>query len=63
MGERIDKAKGKIKQAVANLTGDEKLKHEGQLDELRGQAKGVVEDVKSIVKETVKDAKTAAADD
>jgi len=54
MGEIIDKVKGKIKQAVGAATGDEKLEREGKIDELKGDAKGVVEDVKHAVKEVVK---------
>lgn len=51
MGEIIDKTKGKIKQAVGSLTGDEKLKQEGENDELKGQLKGAVKDVKHAVKD------------
>jgi len=50
MGEIIDKSKGKIKQAVGDLTGNKKLKREGERDELKGQIKGVVKDVKRAVK-------------
>ena len=50
MGEMIDKAKGKIKQAVGDLTGNKKLQREGKLDELKGKAEGVVEDVKHAIK-------------
>jgi uncharacterized protein YjbJ (UPF0337 family) len=49
MGETIDKAKGKLKQAVADLTGDKELKREGQDDERKGKAEGVVNDVKHAV--------------
>ena len=38
MGEMIDKSKGKIKQAVGDLTGNKKLKREGERDELKGRA-------------------------
>jgi uncharacterized protein YjbJ (UPF0337 family) len=51
MGEIIDKTKGKIKQAVGSLTGDEKLKREGEKDELKGELKGAVKDVKHAVKD------------
>jgi uncharacterized protein YjbJ (UPF0337 family) len=54
MGEMIDKSKGKIKQAVGDLTGNKKLKREGEMDELKGQAKGAVKDVKRAVKRAVK---------
>jgi uncharacterized protein YjbJ (UPF0337 family) len=54
MGEIIDKSKGRIKQAVGDLTGNEKLKREGERDELRGQVKGVVKDVKRAIDKAVK---------
>ena len=54
MGELIDKARGRIKQAVGAVTGDKKLEREGKVDEAVGGAKGVVEDVKHAVKEAVK---------
>lgn len=34
---KIDQAKGKVKQAVGTLTGDDKLKAEGKADELVGK--------------------------
>ncbi len=54
MGELTDKAKGKLKQAAGALTGDDKLKREGEVDEAKGKVKGAVEDVKHAVKEAVK---------
>lgn len=54
MGEIIDKSKGRIKQAVGDLTGNEKLKREGERDELRGQVKGAVKDVKRAIHKAVK---------
>jgi uncharacterized protein YjbJ (UPF0337 family) len=38
----IDQAKGRVKQAVGALTGDDKLKGKGELDETVGQAKTAV---------------------
>ncbi len=46
MGKEVDKAKGKIKQAVGDLTGNKDLKKEGKADERAGNAKGFVADVK-----------------
>lgn len=54
MGEIIDKSKGKIKQAVGDLTGNKKLEREGEEDELKGRVKGVVKDVKRAVEGAVK---------
>jgi len=46
MGKEVDKAKGKIKQAAGDLTGNKDLKKQGKADERAGKAKGVVADVK-----------------
>ena len=54
MGEIIDKAKGKIKQAAGALSGDKNLKREGEVDETKGNVKGAVEDVKHAVKDATK---------
>lgn len=54
MGEILDKTKGRIKQAVGSLTGDEDLKREGQTDELKGAVKGAVADVKQAIKKATK---------
>jgi uncharacterized protein YjbJ (UPF0337 family) len=54
MGELIDKAKGKIKQAAGAVTGNKKLEREGHIDTAKGNAKGTIEDVKHAVKEAAK---------
>ncbi len=54
MGEIIDKAKGRIKQAAGSLTGDKKLQQEGQVDEAKGRVKGAFEDMKHAVKDAAK---------
>ena len=41
-GGKIDQAKGKVKQTVGDLTGNDKLKAEGQVDETVGKAKAAV---------------------
>lgn len=51
MNEIIDKAKGRIKQAVGAVTGNEELKREGQRDEMKGKIEGAVADVKEAVKD------------
>jgi uncharacterized protein YjbJ (UPF0337 family) len=58
MGKEVDKAKGKIKQAVGDITGNKDLKKQGKADERAGKAKGVVADVKDKaddIVDTVKD--------
>ncbi len=52
MGEIIDKVKGRIKQAAGALAGDKRLKHEGKVDETKGEMKGAVEDLKHAVKDS-----------
>ena len=51
---KTDELKGRVKEAAGALTGDEKLKREGQLDQATGQAKQaadkVIEKVKSALK-------------
>ena len=53
MGELIDKAKGKAKQAVGNATGNDSLAGEGVLDEAKGKVKGAFEEVKQAAKNVV----------
>jgi uncharacterized protein YjbJ (UPF0337 family) len=57
MSEYVNKAKGKVKQAVGDLTGNVGLKEEGVRDERKGQVEGVIQDVKDVVKGVAKDAK------
>jgi len=51
MGELIDKAKGKIKQAAGAATGDKNLERRGKVDEAKGNVKGAAEEVKHAAKE------------
>ena len=46
---KIDQAKGKVKQAVGDLTGNDKLKAEGKIDETVGNAKTAVGDAQKKV--------------
>ena len=46
MGENLDQAKGRVKQAAGDLTDDDDLKTEGKLDEMGGKAKEAVEGMK-----------------
>ena len=39
---KTDQAKGKVKQAVGDLTGNDKLKAEGKIDETVGKAKTAI---------------------
>ena len=53
MGENIDKAKGRAKQAAGDLTDDKDLKNEGKADEAGGKVKGVANDVKDTAGDAV----------
>ena len=41
-----DKAKGRVKEAVGDLTDDDELKREGKIDKASGKVKEKVDDVK-----------------
>jgi uncharacterized protein YjbJ (UPF0337 family) len=44
-----DKTKGRIKEAVGDLTDDDELKREGKVDQAAGKVKEKVDDVKDRV--------------
>jgi uncharacterized protein YjbJ (UPF0337 family) len=41
----VDEAKGKAKEAVGDLTDDDKLKNEGKVDQAKGKVKDAVDRV------------------
>ena len=49
----IDKLKGRVKEAVGALTGDQELKRKGQLDQSAAEVKETVEKVVDKAKELV----------
>ncbi len=51
----VDQAKGKVKQAVGDLVGNDKLKAEGKVDETVGKAKTAVGGVQKKVGAAVED--------
>ena len=51
MSGTTDKIKGRIKEAVGDLTDNQRLKDEGQLDEATGKLKTAVERVIDKAKE------------
>ncbi|MGH7788064.1 MAG: CsbD family protein [Candidatus Binatia bacterium] len=53
MSGAMDKAKGRIKEAAGALTGDKKLKREGQVDQAAGDVKDATEKVIDKVKKAV----------
>ncbi|MFJ6837358.1 CsbD family protein [Streptomyces sp. NPDC091209] len=42
----MDKAKGKAKEAVGNVTGNDRMKAEGKMDQAEGEAKEAVHDAR-----------------
>jgi uncharacterized protein YjbJ (UPF0337 family) len=53
-GGQSDQLKGRVKEAAGALTGDAKLKREGQLDQTVGKVKQEVEKVIDKVKDAAK---------
>ena len=53
MSGTADKASGRIKQAVGDLTDNDDLRNEGKKDEAAGKMKGAVDDVKDKVNDVI----------
>ncbi|HEY4778627.1 MAG TPA: CsbD family protein [Solirubrobacterales bacterium] len=49
-----DDAKGRVKEAAGDLTGDKDLKREGKVDQAGGKAKEGVEKVTDKIKDALK---------
>jgi len=46
---------GEVKEAAGKVTGDEKLKRQGQADEVAGKVQNVVGGIKDSIRENQKD--------
>ena len=57
MSGKGDEIKGRIKEAAGALTGDDKLRREGKLDQATGKVKQVVEKVVDKTKDVLDDLK------
>jgi uncharacterized protein YjbJ (UPF0337 family) len=55
MGDKMDQAKGRAKEAAGDLTDDDSLKREGKADRVGGEIKEKVGDVVDKVKDKVDD--------
>jgi len=53
MSGKGEEIKGRVKEAAGALTGDEKLKREGKVDQAAGKTKQAVEKVIDKAKQTV----------
>ena len=60
---KMDKGKGRIKEAVGDLTDNDSLKNEGRADRVGGAAKEKVGDAADKVEETVDHVKDKLARD
>ena len=54
MGENIDEAKGRAKQAAGDLTDDDSLKNEGRVDRAVSDVKEKVDDVADKIKDKIR---------
>jgi len=63
MDINTDKAKGKVKEAAGDLTGNDKLQSEGKADQAAGDVKNVVNDVADKADELVDKVKDAVHKD
>jgi uncharacterized protein YjbJ (UPF0337 family) len=50
---KLDEAKGRLKEAGGDLTGDRELKNEGKVDRATGSVKDAVDDVADKAKDVV----------
>jgi uncharacterized protein YjbJ (UPF0337 family) len=53
MGGKMDKAKGRMKEAAGSVLDDPKLKREGRKDKTKGKVKGKVDKASAKTKEAV----------
>ena len=51
----MDEAKGRVKEAVGDLTDNDDLEREGKFDKAAGKAKDAVDDVKDKVRDAFDD--------
>jgi len=54
VGEKSDEAKGRIKEAAGDLTGNKRLKREGKVDRAGAKVKGKVDKGIDKVKDAVR---------
>ena len=61
--EKLDQAKGSVKEGVGKLTGDEKLEKEGAAEKVVSKVKEVAKDAKDAVEGAVDGVKNAVKKD
>ena len=57
MEEKIDQAKGAIKEGVVKLTGDKKIEKEGAAEKAAAKVKEVADDVQDAIEGTIQGVK------
>ena len=62
MSGQFDQAKGRVKEAAGDLTGDDELKNEGKADRVGGEIKEKAGEVKEKVEDLVDKAKDKIQD-
>jgi uncharacterized protein YjbJ (UPF0337 family) len=50
MDDKIDEAKGRLKEAAGDLTDNDELKAEGKVDQGKGKLKGFIDDIADKLK-------------
>lgn len=53
MGENMDEAKGRVKEAAGDLKDDDEMKNEGKVDRAVSDVKGKIDDVADGIKNRV----------
>ena len=53
MSGETDQAKGRVKQAAGDLTGDDELRREGEQDETAGKVKDTIDDAKDKANDAI----------
>ena len=61
--EKLDQAKGLVKEGVGKLTGDEKLEKEGTTEKVDSKVKEVVVDAKDAVEGAIEGVKNVVKKD
>lgn len=54
MGGKTDESKGRVKKAAGELTGNDRLKREGEVDKASGKAKQTTDKVADKAKDAVR---------
>ena len=61
--EKLDQAKGSVKEGIGKLTGDEKLEKEGTAEKVTSKVKEVIVDVKDAVEGAIEGVKNVVKKD